>query len=475
MTVDLSGTLHDGSVAIANGELGVALVSDGSNQRFIGLITDGDVRRAILMGADSKTPLEKIVNRNAKTAKQDTSSESIAQLLSHEVRAIPILNDIGIAVDIIVLDKRMRLPVSEPYLNEKELGYVTDCIVSGWISSSGKYVEKFESLVAEVSNAKFGIATSSGTAALHLALLAAGVSRGDEVIVPALTFISTATAVLHAGGTVVLVDIDEETMCIDPDLFFAAITPRTKAVIPVHLYGHPAQMNRLLEIAKQHEICVIEDAAEAQGATFDGSQVGSLGDMGIFSFYGNKTITTGEGGMVVTNDFQLAEKIRVLRDHGMDPNRRYWHTMLGFNYRMTNLQAAVGVGQMEKFSEILQRKRIVAESYSRLLSKVPGVVLPCEKAWANHSYWLYTILIDLPKIKNVRNLVIYALEEQNIEARPVFIPIHKQPIFKITGDFPVAERMANKGISLPSFATLKYADIEKICDVIKKTIFSLMI
>ncbi len=227
MTVDVSGVLYDGALAIANGELGIALVAEGANRRFVGLITDGDIRRAILIGADSRTPLENIVNRNARTVQQNTPGDVISDLLSNEVRSIPILNDTGSVVDIVVLDKRMRLPVSEPYLNEKELGNVTDCIVSGWISSSGKYVEQFESLVAKACNSKFGVATNSGTAALHLSLVAAGISEGDEVIVPTLTFISTATAVLHAGGKPVLVDIDEATMCIDPELFLQAITTRT--------------------------------------------------------------------------------------------------------------------------------------------------------------------------------------------------------------------------------------------------------
>jgi len=467
MTVSIVGTFQDGAIAIANGGLGAAVVVDPRNQRFKGLITDGDLRRALLNGAVSTTKLDEIVNQEALTIKQGTPAEKIASLFTEAIRVIPILNEVQNVVDIAVFDKRLHLPVAEPYLTGRELVYVTDCIVSGWISSSGKYVKKFESLVAESCNTKFGISTTSGTTALHLALVAAGIGRGDEVIMPTLTFIATASAVHHAGARPVLVDVDKTTMCIDPELISGAISSRTKAVIPVHLYGHPANMDKIKEIAERHRLWVIEDAAEAQGSLFNGSPAGSLGHMGVFSFYGNKTITTGEGGMIVTNNSDLADKMRLFRDHGMDPQQRYWHPVVGFNYRMTNLQAAVGVGQMEKYDAIVQRKKEIAETYRKHLKDSSNIILPIQESWAEHSYWLYTILIDKPGGAALRNEVINQLKRENIEARPTFIPLHRQPPFKENKIFPMSDYIADNGISLPSFFALKDSDIQRISSIVK--------
>lgn len=470
MTVAASGTLHDGVTAIASGMLGTALVVDPETNRFVGLITDGDIRRKLISGGDSSTPISEIVNRDAVTVDENTSGEDIADLFSPVVRVIPILNDSQEVVDLAVFDKRINLPVAEPYLTDKELGYVTDCIVSGWISSGGKYVNKFETMVAESCNVSHGISTTSGTTALHLALLACGIGPGDEVIVPTMTFVAPASTACHVGAKPIFVDVEETTMCLDPDQLLGAITPRTKAIIPVHLYGHPANMDSIMEIADQYDLWVIEDAAEAQGAEYRGKPVGSLGHAAIFSFFGNKTITTGEGGMVLTNDDLLAQKMRLFRDHGMDRSQGYWHPVIGFNYRMTNIQAAIGVGQMENFDTILQKKRIVASTYHQLLADIKSITLPTDAPWATSSCWLYTILLNGLGGKSKKNDLLEELRKENVEARSTFIPMHRQPIFEESRSYPVADHISDNGISLPTFATLKYEDIDKICNVIKATV-----
>jgi len=297
-------------------------------------------------------------------------------------------------VDLGVMDRRMRLPVAEPTVGERELQYVNECVLTGWISSGGKFVSRFEEMFAAFCASRYAVATSNGTTALHLALLALGIGPGDEVIVPTLTFIATANAVVYTGAVPVFADSEAETWNIAPSAIEAAITARTKAIIPVHLYGHPADMAAILDLAKRHGLAVIEDAAEAHGARYQGKPVGSIGDAGVFSFFGNKIVTTGEGGMLVTDDAEIADRARLLRDHGMRPERRYWHTVLGYNYRLTNLQAAVGVAQMEKIESILKAKRDIAALYRSGLSGIAGLTLPPERDGAENVFWLYTVLVD---------------------------------------------------------------------------------
>ena len=296
-----------------------------------------------------------------------------------------------------------RYPVAEPEIGEEELKNVVEAVKSGWVSSRGKFIEEFENSFAKYIGVKYGVATSNGTAALHLALAALNIGEGDEVIVPDLTFAATINSVIYVGAKPVIVDINPHYWCIDPDKLEKAITPSTKAIIPVHLYGHPCDMEAITEIASKHNLYVIEDAAEAPGAEYKGRKVGSFGYISCFSFYGNKIITTGEGGMCLTNDRELAEKIRILRDHGMNPVKRYWHDVVGFNYRMTNLQAALGLAQLSKIERFIEKKRKIAEIYAEELSPIEGVVLHPEMPWAKCVYWLYSILMDDGKTKVSRD------------------------------------------------------------------------
>lgn len=354
------------------------------------------------------------------------------------------------------------IPISEPSLGEEELINVTDAVKSGWISSKGKYIKEFEEKFAGYCGVKYGIATSNGTVSLHLALKALGIKKDDEVIVPTLTFIATANAVAYCQAKPVFVDSDPNYWCMDPEKIEEKITENTKAIIPVHLYGHPCDMGAIMDIARDHDLYVIEDAAEAHGAEYKGKKVGSFGDINCFSFYGNKIITTGEGGMCLTDNDELEERMRILRDHGMNLNKKYWHDVVGFNYRMTNMQAALGVAQLEKIEKIIEIKRGNAEYYNYLLKNVNGITLPVEEKWARNVYWMYSMLID-HRIN--RDDLMNELRGEGIDSRPFFYPIHIMPPY-LGGVFPIAEVISKMGISLPSSPNLMLSEIERICDVL---------
>ncbi|MGE5223978.1 MAG: DegT/DnrJ/EryC1/StrS family aminotransferase [Omnitrophica WOR_2 bacterium] len=358
------------------------------------------------------------------------------------------------------------IPVSEPLLSGKELEYVSECIKSGWVSSLGHYIQDFEGQFARFCGSKYGVAVSNGTTALHLALVSLGIGPGDEVILPSLTFIATANAVRYTGASPVFADSEKETWNIDPQDISRRITRRTRAIIPVHIYGHPVDMDPILALAEEHHLQVIEDAAEAHGARYKGRRVGSLGKVGTFSFYGNKIITTGEGGLLTTSDGDLDARARFLRDHAMSSEKRYWHTDVGYNYRMTNIQAALGVAQMERIEEFIERKRWIAHTYNQLLENVPGISLPPEAEWAFSVYWMYSILVT-EKYPLNRDGLMEKLRSKNVDSRPFFYPIHVQPPYQCSESLPVAERLSQQGINLPSAVTLTEQDIERVAAIIR--------
>lgn len=360
-----------------------------------------------------------------------------------------------------------KIPVAEPAIGKEELNYVTEAVVSGWVSSAGSFITRFEKSFAEYCDAKYAFATSSGTSALHLALESLDITTGDEVIVPTFSFIATANAVSYTGAKPIFVDSETETWNIDPELIEVAISENTKAIIAVHLYGHPAKMDAILQVASRYNLSVIEDAAEAHGALYKGRKAGNLGSMGCFSFYGNKTITTGEGGMIVTDNAKLAEKLKLLRDHGMSSEQRYLHTILGYNYRMTNLQAALGVAQLGKIDSLLHAKNQVAEKYNKLLKNIPGIKLPTNNEWALRSTWLYTITVDKDIFGKNRDQLMAFLDSCDIDTRPTFPPMHTQPIYNSGQSLPIAENLSKTGISLPSSVNLLDADIDRVVSAIK--------
>ena len=361
------------------------------------------------------------------------------------------------------------IPIAEPFLGEEELNNVIEAVKSGWISSKGAFIEEFERNFSSYCGRRYGIATSNGTVALHLALKALGIGKEDEVIVPDLTFVAVANSVTYCNAKPVFVDSHSDYWCIDPEKIEKKITENTKAIIPVHLYGHPCDMDKILDIAEDHDLYVVEDAAEAHGAEYKGKKVGSFSDISCFSFYGNKIITTGEGGMCLTNNEELAEKMRILRDHGMNPNKRYWYDVIGFNYRMTNLQAAVGVAQLNKLDEFVEKKRQIARCYSEELKELEEkglITLHPEMPWAKCVYWMYCILVD-DKFGMSRDDLMKGLEENGIETRPFFYPMHVMPPYKNNEIFHVAEEIARKGINLPSGVNLTKEDVERIVNEIR--------
>ena len=364
------------------------------------------------------------------------------------------------------------IPVCEPFITGKELEYIGDCLKTNWISSKGKYIEKFEDKFSHYCGCRYGVSTTSGTTALHLAIASLGISKGDEVIVPAFTMIATVFAIIYAGAKPILVDSEPETWNIDVGQIEEKITPQTKAILPVHIYGHPCDMEPILDIARRHGLYVIEDAAEAHGAEYKGKRVGGISDIGCFSFYANKIITTGEGGMIVTNKREIAERARSLKDLAYSKERRFLHTDLGFNYRMTNIQAAIGLAQFRRIDELVERRRKNAHLYNSLLKDIEGIRLPVEKEWAKNVYWMYSILIE-DEFGISRDELTHRLAEKGIETRTFFIPMHQQPVFANMRlfkreSYPIAEEFSQRGLYLPSSSGLSEEEIGYICGAIKE-------
>lgn len=359
--------------------------------------------------------------------------------------------------------------VLEPVIGDEEIEAVTAALRRGEISGTfGKAITEFEERFAGYCGCRYGVATTSGTTALHLAVAAAGIRPGEEILVSASTNIATALAAIHNGAIPVPVDSEDITWNLDLDLISSLITPKTRAIIPVHLYGHPVDMDRLLEIACRHNLVVIEDAAEAHGATCRGRKVGGFGDMGCFSFYANKIITTGEGGMVVTNSDRLVRGLRLLRNLGLT-EPRFWHEVAGYNFRMTGYQAAMGLAQLRKIDHIIFGKRRVARMYSEYLHDIPGLHLPVELDWAFNVYWMYAVAVT-DEFGCSRDQLMFALGD--IETRTFFCPMNQQPVLRELPGFrdvlcPVADRLWRTGLYLPSSWTLAEADIEYIANSIR--------
>jgi perosamine synthetase len=366
------------------------------------------------------------------------------------------------------------IPVCEPALDGRELEYVRDCIETSWISSAGKYINLFEEKFSAYCGARYGIACSSGTTAIHLAMVALGIGPGDEVIIPDFTLIVSANMVILAGARPVLVDVDDKTWCIDPKLIEAKITPRTKAIMAVHMYGHPCDMTAITKIARKHNLFVVEDCAEAHGAEVNGVKVGSISDVACFSFYGNKILTTGEGGMLTCNDEDIAKRIRLLCNQGFQ-EPRFVHSVLGFNYRLTNVQAAIGLAQTEMAESKVEKKRWIGQKYNELLADWPHLTLPVEEPWARNVYWMYGVLVN-DSFGVSKDQLMSELKSRGVDTRSFFCPMSLQPVFKgsdprfpdTTGDCPVSVDLWNRGLYLPSGLPLTQEDIEIVVDKIKE-------
>lgn len=367
------------------------------------------------------------------------------------------------------------VPVGSPVLSPLEIQYVTEALEAGGISGThGKFLERFERSFADYCGCSHGIATSSGTTALHLAVASLGIGPGDEVLVSTLTNMATFFAVLYQGATPVPVDIEEGTLNLNPALLEGLLTSRTRAIVVVHLYGHPADMDPILEFARKHRLYVIEDAAEAHGALYKGRKVGSLGHIGCFSFYANKIMTTGEGGMLTTNESVISERARSLRGLGYGAKNKFMHSEIGFNYRMTNLQAALGCAQLERIEETIGGKRRMARLYNMQLADFRELQLPIEKPYARNVYWMYHVVLT-KSLSRSRDCVMEALQQAGVETRPSFIPYNQQEIFIRKNQTspmscPVANRIADRGFYLPSSANLDEGTISYVAAQLKKAL-----
>jgi len=369
------------------------------------------------------------------------------------------------------MDAQPFLPVSEPLLGDNVLPLVQECVRTNWISSEGRFIPEFERKWAKYCGALEGVAVSNGTTALQVAMKALRLEAGSEVILPSYTIISCVIAILEVDCVPVLVDCDPDTWCMDPDQVEASVTPRTRAIMPVHMFGHPVDMRRIMEIAKRHDLRVIEDAAEAHGAEVEGRRVGGFGDMACFSFYANKIITTGEGGMVLAANEDYAQRLRSQRNLAFKAERRFYHTEIGHNYRLTNVQAAIGVAQVDRIEDHIMRKRAMAKAYHDRLSDLTQIALPVERDWAKNVYWMYCLILadDVPfdALEFARRL-----RARGIDTRPLFLGMHEQPVLLERGLFkgekyPVTERLARRGLYVPSGLGLTEGQIDRVSNAVR--------
>lgn len=440
------------------------------NFKLIGVLTDGDIRRALLDNQSSWTTVNIFCNRNFQYGLVSDKYDILVKRLDKKIKFLPILDTEHKLVSFVTNSDNAFIPVLEPKLGIEELNNVIDCVTSGWISSNGKYVEKFEREFTNLHDGRDSVAVSNGTVALHLALVTLGVGPGDEVIVPSLTFAASAAAIIHAGATPVFCDCDT-TLCIDSNKIKKLITTKTKAILVVHLYGRIADVTKIKQIADTFNLLLVEDAAEALGSSLDNNLAGTFGDAATFSFFGNKTITTGEGGMVLFSNDHQAQKAKILRDHGMSKSIRYWHEFVGFNYRMTNIQASIGVAQLSKLSQIIGAKRKVLKAYTEYFSgQDMYTYYSSERMGEKNSNWLYSVIFN----RDVDiSLLMENLNKKQIDTRPIFHPLHLMPPYS---HFKTSENMENtmkaskRGICLPSSATLKKHEVKRIIENFDATI-----
>ena len=365
------------------------------------------------------------------------------------------------------------IPVAEPDLSGNEEAYVLEAVRSSWISSTGPFVKRFEAEFANLAGTRACVGVANGTLALHLALMTVDLRPGDEVLVPSLTYIATANAVRYCGAEPIFVDVDPETWCIDPKRLEARITRRTKGIIPVHLYGHPADMDAINRTAATHGLWVVEDAAEAHLARYKGRRAGSLGRIGTFSFYGNKLLTSGEGGAITLDDPALEQRSRVLKGQGVDPDRRYFFPITGYNYRLTNIACAILCAQIERAPAILERRQAVFRAYRRALEGVPGIGFQPVAPWAEPAPWLFCITVDAKTYGRSRDELMEWLAGRGVETRPFFIPVHRLPPYREQSEargeaLPITDHLAGSGLNLPTFSRMTDDDVAQVADAVRK-------
>lgn len=455
LCVGIDATIRDTAQLMQVNCLGVAFVTDG--ERLVGVVSDGDVRRALLRDVtDLDTPVTDIMNPRPTTLPVGAGAEetytALALGLNEGKRVFPRVDPEGCIRDFSFQEHWGLLPVAEPALTGREAAYVLQCVEQNWISSSGPFVHRFEEAFAKYTGLQNAVAVSNGTTAITLALQALGIEPGDEVIVPSSTFAATANAVVAAGGVPVFADVDAVTWGLSRASVEPLITVRTRGIVAVHLYGSPCDVAGLREIANRHDLLLIEDCAEAIGTTIGVSHVGLLSDAATFSFFGNKTLTTGEGGMVFFADSGAETRARTLRDHGMSRSRRYWHDVVGYNYRLTNIQAAIGLAQVERAESLVSQKRFIGAKYEEGMRTMEGFSPMPTSPFGKTSFWLMPVLLD-PVFAGHRDLLMEFMASEGIQTRVTFPALHRMPAFAsfpAAQEFPIADSIERRGVCLPN-------------------------
>lgn len=469
LCIDHNAILRDALIQMDKNAQGLLFVVNGP--KLLGVITDGDVRRAIISGKTIQNSISLFYNKNYKYLPLTASVEKIQMSLSNKIKVIPLVDDEHNIVDFSSAYRLHRIPVLEPLLGGNELEYVTECITTNWISSQGKYVQQFEEEVKFYTGSQYALAVSNGTVALHLALVSLGIGPGDEVIVPDITFGATLNAVVLAGAIPVIIDVEKQSWNMSVELLKNNITDKTKAIMPVHIYGVPCNMPAIVDIADRHGLLVVEDCAEALGSLINGKHVGTFGDIGTFSFFGNKVITCGEGGAIIFNDKVAYERAKILRDHGMTPGKRYWHDVVGFNYRLTNLQAAVGCAQFEQLATFREKRKNIFSWYGEYLLTSGYFDVQELADGYEPSYWLFTVKLKKNSLID-RDDLINKLSNIGVDTRPIFYPMSQMPPFVKYDKHLVGNSIdiSAKGISLPTSVYLTESDIKNISSEIIQSI-----
>ena len=463
--VPADATVRHVAEAIDRGAVEIALAVD-ENRKLIGTITDGDVRRALLAGTALDDPVADVIHRTPVTASAQLTSDALLLMMKDRgVMQIPLVEADRVVGLAFMRDLIGSIPLSVPSFVGREAEYLQECIDTEWVAGRGPFVRRFEELFASFHEQDAAVSTSSGTAALHTAMADLEIGPGDEVIGPSLTFVATVNPIRYLGATPVFADVDPLTFTLDPAGLESLITPRTRAILPVHLFGQPADMDPILEIAGRHGVPVIEDTTEALGARYKGRLCGTMGVSACFSFNGNKLITSGGGGMLLADSASRLEHLRFLTLQARDTTEPEWtHTKIGFNYTLSNLHSAVGLAQLEGLAERLARKREIADRYREGLTGIGGLTPFRQPEWAAGSFWLNPILVDEDVYGRSRDETIAMLDRVAIDSRPFFRPIHQLPPYLefATGSYPVSDRLHASGILLPSSAGLTSDDQERV-------------
>lgn len=474
ITIRENNTIKDAMKCMEKTGLKAVFIVD-KNKKLLGVATDGDIRRALLSGKSFNTAVKDIMITNPITAQGETPDTKLLEIMLEKyIQEIPIVDSNGRLVDVILLRELKSIPLSNPDITHKEVEVINQVLSTPYLSIGPK-VEEFEKKVADFIGVKYAVAVNSGTSGLHLCIKSLGIKDGDEVITTPFSFIASANCMLFERAKPVFVDIDENTLCIDVNKIEKAIAKKTKAILPVHIFGHSCEMDKIMEIAKKYNLAVIEDACEAIGGEYKGKKVGSFGNCGVFAFYPNKVITTAEGGMIVTDNEKIAKLCQSMRNQGRDEGDAWLsHSRLGYNYRMSELSAALGSVQMDRINEILEKRQKTADYYNKRLSQIEGIKVPYVGPDVKLSWFVYVIRLDQTRFsRQDRDQIMNELNSKGINCGNYFPPIHLEPFYVNMfgykqGSFPVTEKLSNLTIALPFYNNLTEAEIKYVCDSLEE-------